>query len=122
MPHKSADKSSRSRHNGAIADYTMLSRRFAPIVWIVCAVALTLVAVLPFISPGAFARSAQNSQDAQPQRSQQPIHIEVNLVNLFATVRDKKSKQIVSTLEQNDFTVSEDGAPQKISFFSKDSK
>jgi VWFA-related protein len=95
---------------------------WAPIAWMVCAVALTLMAGLPFLSPGAFARAAQNPQAAQPQRSQQPIHIEVSLVNLFATVRDKKSKQIISTLEQNDFNVTEDGTPQKISFFSKESK
>jgi VWFA-related protein len=127
------DKSSRSRHSHAIPhyvpDYTMRSRTF---VLLVSAAAMTLAAVLPLFYSGAYARAAQNppatqsqgaqSQGAQPQKAQQPIRIEVNLVNLFATVRDKKSKQIVSSLEQNDFNVSEDGVPQKISFFSKDSK
>jgi VWFA-related protein len=43
------------------------------------------------------------------------------LVNLFATVRDKKTKQIISNLEQGDFKISEDGTEQKISFFSRES-
>jgi VWFA-related protein len=70
----------------------------------------------------ASARAAQNTQAKEPQQAQGPIRVQVNLVNLFATVRDKRSKQIISSLEQNDFNVSEDGAPQQISFFSKDSK
>jgi VWFA-related protein len=43
----------------------------------------------------------------------------VNLVNLFATVRDK-SKRIVGDLKQEDFKVLEDGEEQKIAFFSKE--
>src|SRR5579863_2554880 len=53
--------------------------------------------------------------------SQQGIRVQVNLVNLFATVRDKKTKQIVSSLEQGDFKVTEDGVEQKVSFFSRES-
>jgi VWFA-related protein len=69
---------------------------------------------LPLICPTAEVRAQQDPQG--------PLRIQVNLVNLFATVRDKHTKQIVSTLEQNNFTVSEDGKEQKLSFFSKDSK
>ena len=43
----------------------------------------------------------------------------VNLVNLFATVRDK-SKRIVGDLKQEDFKVYEDNQEQKIAFFSKE--
>jgi len=43
----------------------------------------------------------------------------VNLVNLFATVRDK-SKRIVGDLKQEDFKVYEDGEEQKVAFFSKE--
>jgi VWFA-related protein len=59
-----------------------------------------------------------------PQAGQQPgptIRVGVNLVNLFATVRDKKTKRIVPDLEQKDFKITEDNAPQTISFFSRDS-
>src|SRR5580704_8015058 len=61
-------------------------------------------------------RGAQNS-DTQ----QQGIRVQVSLVNLFATVRDKKTKQIISNLEQSDFKITEDGVEQKISFFSRES-
>lgn len=74
-----------------------------------------LVAALAvLLVPGLGLPAAQNSE-------QGGIRVQVNLVNLFATVRDKKTKQIVSSLEQNDFKITEDGVDQKISFFSKES-
>ncbi len=48
------------------------------------------------------------------------IRVEVNLVNLFATVRDKH-KAIVTGLKQDDFQVYEDGQLQEITNFSADS-
>ncbi len=89
---------------------------------IVCETVLGAMAVFLAAHVAASARAAQNTQAKEPQQAQGSIRVQVNLVNLFATVRDKHSKQIVSSLEQNDFNVSEDGAPQQISFFSKDSK
>lgn len=61
---------------------------------------------------------------AVPQQNQPPaqapaIKAEVNLVNLFATVRDK-NKRVVTDLKQDDFKVFEDGHEEKISFFSKE--
>ena len=62
---------------------------------------------------------------ASPQQNQQPsgptptIKTEVNLVNVFATVRDK-NKRIVTDLKQDDFKIFEDNHEEKISFFSKD--
>lgn len=51
---------------------------------------------------------------------QQPkIAVEVKVVNVFATVHDKKG-QIASNLGKNDFTLEEDGRPQTIAYFSKD--
>ena len=76
-----------------------------------------LVAALAvLLVPGLDVPAAQNSGGQQGG-----IRVQVNLVNLFATVRDKKTKQIVSSLEQNDFKITEDGVDQKISFFSKES-
>lgn len=43
----------------------------------------------------------------------------VNLVNLFATVRDK-NKRVVGDMKQDDFKIFEDGQEQKIAFFSKE--
>jgi VWFA-related protein len=48
------------------------------------------------------------------------IRVEVNVVNLFATVRDKH-KAIVTGLKQDDFQVYEDGQPQEITYFSAES-
>lgn len=45
--------------------------------------------------------------------------INVNLVRLYVTVRDKHGA-IVTNLDKNDFKVYEDGTEQKIAFFSKD--
>jgi VWFA-related protein len=48
------------------------------------------------------------------------IRVQVNLVNLFATVRDKH-KMIVPGLKMEDFQVFEDGQPQEITNFSAES-
>ena len=51
---------------------------------------------------------------------QQPkIAVEVKVVNVLATVRDKHG-QIVSNLGKDDFVLEEDGHPQTITYFSKD--
>src|SRR5262249_17368660 len=60
----------------------------------------------------------QGQQQQNPQ-SQQPLRVQVNLVNVFATVRDKH-KGIISNLKQEDFKILEDGVEQKVAFFSKD--
>jgi VWFA-related protein len=44
----------------------------------------------------------------------------VKVVNVFATVRDKKG-EIVKDLQKEDFTLLEDGRPQKISYFAQQS-
>lgn len=74
------------------------------------------VLALLLLPMGPSLRGGQNKEAPQ-----QGIRVQVNLVNLFATVRDKKTKQIISSLEQNDFKIAEDGAEQKISFFSRES-
>lgn len=47
------------------------------------------------------------------------IKTQVNLVSVFATVRDK-NKRIVGDLKQEDFRIAEDNQDQKIAFFSKE--
>ena len=73
---------------------------------------------IPLLWPATPLGAGQNGQNLDP--SQQGIRVQVNLVNLFATVRDKKTKQIIPTLEQGDFKVTEDGVEQKVSFFSRE--
>jgi VWFA-related protein len=56
----------------------------------------------------------------EPPSAAGTIKSQVNLVNIFATVRDK-NKKIVADLKQEDFSLAEDSQPQKIAFFSKES-
>lgn len=51
-------------------------------------------------------------------RAQAPaqIRVDVSLVNVGFSVRDEKGN-LVTNLTQNDFEITEDGVPQKISFF-----
>ena len=57
-----------------------------------------------------------------PARSQQtaPITLDVNAVNMLATVRDKKGA-IVRNLTKDDFVLEQDGKPQTITYFAKES-
>ena len=49
---------------------------------------------------------------------QQPIHVDVNLVNVSFTVRDARGA-LVDNLTKDDFAVFEDAVPQKIAFFAR---
>jgi len=57
---------------------------------------------------------------ATPQQSDKVFTSDVKVVNVFATVRDKKG-QIEKDLKQDDFTIDEDGRPQTIRYFAKES-
>jgi len=74
---------------------------------------LALVTAITFAMPAV----PQEPQEA-PQQGP-ALKRTVNLVNLFATVRDK-NKRIVNDLKQEDFKVFEDNEEQKIAFFSKE--
>jgi len=50
--------------------------------------------------------------------AQQTIRVDVHLVNVGFSVRDANG-HLVTNLTQDDFEVSEDGVPQKISFFAR---
>jgi VWFA-related protein len=72
---------------------------------------------LPFSAAQALPNTTQGKPKAESQDPQRPIRVEVGLVNLFASVRDKK-KHLVADLKQEEFRISEDGQGQKIAFFS----
>jgi VWFA-related protein len=54
------------------------------------------------------------------QQQMADISIDVKLVNVLATVRNKHG-DIVRTLTKDDFQLEEDGRPQTIQYFSRDS-
>lgn len=67
------------------------------------------------------AQSQTPAVTAQPQQAGNPkIAVQVKTVNVFATVRDKHGK-IVSNLSKDDFSLEEDGRPQTITFFTRES-
>jgi VWFA-related protein len=62
---------------------------------------------------------------AEPRQQQQEpsggqIKVQVNLVNVFATVRDKKHG-IIDDLKKEDFKILEDGQEQQVAFFQRES-
>jgi VWFA-related protein len=67
---------------------------------------------LVWLSPGARAEADDNDPAST-------VSVRVNVVNVLATVRDKKGN-IVSDLTKDDFELTEDGRPQDIHYFAKD--
>ncbi|HME12226.1 MAG TPA: VWA domain-containing protein [Candidatus Acidoferrum sp.] len=74
------------------------------------------------VALGGVAALPAHAQDSSGQTQQQAgtIRSQVNLVNVFATVRDK-NKKIIADLKQEDFKITEDNQDQKIAFFTKES-
>ena len=59
--------------------------------------------------------------DQDPTASQEAtIRVDVDLVNVYFTVKTKKGGQLIPNLEKNDFTVFEDGKEQTIQRFSRE--
>lgn len=75
-----------------------------------------LAAGLLLVPSNTRSRAAQASAAPQGQRPEQPIRVQVALVNLFATVRDAH-KRIIPDLTKDDFRVYEDNQEQKLAFF-----
>jgi VWFA-related protein len=72
---------------------------------------------ISLVLPGGSLRSqqAQQQQPAQPPQ----ISVQVNVVNVLATVRDKRGA-IVPNLNKEDFVLEEDGRPQTIAYFTRE--
>ena len=62
------------------------------------------------------ALSAQAQNPSNPQDPDDVIRVKSNLVNIDVIVKDKKGKSIAD-LKVEDFTISENGIPQKIEYF-----
>src|ERR1700728_2962297 len=75
-----------------------------------------------FVLPGGLrGQQAPTPAQGQPSSANQsaPIAVNVKVVNILATVRDKHDK-IVPSLGKDDFVLTEDGKPQPITYFSRD--
>jgi VWFA-related protein len=74
-----------------------------------------LLGAASIVAGSRFLHSQENPQGASPKFS-----VDVEAVNVFVTVRDKKGA-IVKDLTRQDFSLSEDGRPQAIQYFSRES-
>jgi VWFA-related protein len=88
--------------------------------------ALILIATLAFgaaMAQSAGAGESQaNSHPVAANSADQPVttmSVKVKVVNVLATVRDKHGK-IVNDLTKNDFTLTEDGRPQTLKYFARE--
>ncbi|MBV8901992.1 MAG: VWA domain-containing protein [Acidobacteriia bacterium] len=76
---------------------------------------LALGAALLAQTPSGTAASKNAAEGDLPA----PIKVDVNVVNVLATVRDKRNG-LVGNLEKNDFSILEDGKQQEIKYFTRE--
>lgn len=62
---------------------------------------------------------AQAPQQTKPAEQDQPIKVDVDVVSILASVRDKKGT-LIPNLEKSDFTILEDGKSQEIKYFTRE--
>ena len=74
---------------------------------------------LLLVSAFAAALLAQPPNQTKPDQEPAPIKVDVDVVSILASVRDKRGG-LVANLEKNDFTVLEDGKPQEIKYFTRE--
>lgn len=84
---------------------------------------MTVPRILAFaLIAGLFAAPVSSQRSArQPDLPEATIRVDVSVVNVLCTVRDRKGG-LVSTLDKADFEIREDGKPQEILYFSRESK
>jgi VWFA-related protein len=81
---------------------------------------LAFIATLPAF-PQAAQPGQKPDQDAAAASQEPTIRVDVDLVNIFFTVKTKKGGQLIPNLTKDDFNVAEDGKPQTIQRFSRES-
>jgi VWFA-related protein len=70
--------------------------------------------------PIASVATARRQDNQEPPQTSGTLTVESKLVEVFATVRDKRNA-ILDNLTKDDFKVFEDGTQQKITYFAKES-
>lgn len=79
---------------------------------------LVIPLIFGLMLPAALAQSNDsNDQNSQQGESMETLRVDVNLVNLFFNVKDKKGA-LIPDLTKDAFNVIEDGKPQTIKYFS----
>jgi VWFA-related protein len=84
--------------------------------------AIAVLAVGTAMAQSTGEDQANNRSMAAANSADQPVTtmaVKVKVVNVLATVRDKHGK-IVNSLTKDDFTLTEDGRPQSLKYFSRE--
>ena len=95
---------------------------FAHLFWLIVLTAFAVSIFAAPLSSHAQGQAAETQSKATAASSDQPVttmSVQVKVVNVLATVRDKHGK-IINNLGKDDFTLSEDGRPQSIRYFSRE--
>src|SRR5690349_19630090 len=87
--------------------------------WRWLATVCTLSAAVLFAAFGQSSDQSTSSASDGAQTSTARYSTEVKVVNLLATVRDKHG-QIINSLSKDDFALEEDGRPQAIKYFARE--
>src|SRR5271157_4210197 len=88
-----------------------------------CGIAMQVLLAIIFTSARIFAQGAPPPPpgpppaDAQPNNGSYTLKVNSDLVLTNIVVRDKKTGEVVRGLKESDFTILENGKPQKISTF-----
>ena len=97
------------------------ARRRFPLLALIIFLALSALGIQAQVPKPPWASSAKTSGSTKSDAAQNSdIKVDVKLVNVFVTVTDQHGAP-VANLVQNDFDLLEDGKPQKISVFDKES-
>src|SRR5271154_1130473 len=80
---------------------------------------LSLASQQPTSAQAPTQPSSQSTAQQPIAKSDQTIKVNVKVVNLLVTVRNKDGK-FVNNLAQNDFSIEEETHPQVIKYFSKE--
>jgi VWFA-related protein len=106
----------------------LLDIRFYLAAFVIVLIASFGIAVLPIVlaepfpgfSPQTAPIQAEPSAQSNKDAPATTVSVQVNVVNVLATVRDKKNN-IVNDLTKDDFVLTEDGRAQEVHYFTKES-
>jgi len=95
-----------------------MARHFIPSRLTIALVAILLVIPVALTGQNPAGKTQKAQQQQPPTRiSDQTYRVSVDLVNIFCSVWDKKTKSFLTNLTQDDFTIYENGEPQQIQNF-----
>src|SRR5882757_8679100 len=81
---------------------------------------LVMAQQLPHLAGTPDPDNPQQDQNNEPDQSVSTLKVNVNVVQLFFNVKDKKGG-LIPNLTKSDFQISEDGKPQTIKYFAAES-